>query len=38
VKVQLRILAAQPAAGGFGLRPTRPGTPLASRVALALAR
>ena len=38
VKVQLRILAAQPAAAGVGLRPTRPGTPLASRLAVALAR
>lgn len=38
VKVQLRVLAAQSPPAGLSARPDRPGTPLASRIALALAR
>jgi DNA-binding transcriptional MerR regulator len=38
VKLQLRILAAQPAAAAARPGPARPGTPLASRLAVALAR
>jgi len=38
VKAQLRILAAQPAAAGLGIGPTRAGTPFVSRIALAVAR
>jgi DNA-binding transcriptional MerR regulator len=38
VKVQLRVLAAQPAGAGLGAGPTRSGTPFVSRIALAVAR
>lgn len=38
VKVQLRMLAARPAAQALGVAPGRAGTPLAPRVTLALAR
>lgn len=38
VKLQLRLLASQSAAQGLGILPSRSGTPLAPRVALAIAR
>jgi len=38
VKVQLRLLASRSAAQGLGILPDRSGTPLAPRVALAIAR